>query len=1799
MDHAWLDSLSEDWVSQPASDNSDPQLPLTKSDEASPKPKQLSMLSRIPRRTPGRSSLPPSNDPSVLSERSANDINMSMNRLPSRLSQEVKHEDALSRTVSGETEGSVVHNTMHKSQLVEDQADTPEWKRRLLQGDMQYGEQRDLFHSAAEGLTGMFQPPAPAPEEDWVADEQEPHLPSSMPSSPPVFGQRRPSIELAAEVDQLEDEDDDPAYHNDVTPSPSPRRFDRDVGFRLNVEDTSIMDTPSNIPAQRQASSRPGDVEIYRDESCLSAVSAAVDQTRKTSGQSDTRNEDFSPIIIGKHSDESGKVDFAPLELPADKLKQKLEMLRQNQVMWNTDGVLPSPIPEEHDVSRNMEPSEEYACNGGYINFRRGGRSADGSFRHRALSPPSFNVDSSEMLPEESLQASTPKQFPSVTTGMANTYRNMEEPPSPSLPRAPFPSPEKRPIRDELSGGSPLKLFGPYDTFTNQTLLRRISQFEEGTSGNTSRQSGEDYLDGTADGHKAMFPGSPLRHRQVSRPKSQDFSRSPSEFGSAEFEGYQFNANLSYETDRGLPSSHGKENRPPIPYLRPPGNDWLDREGSPEVEPVAIGRRKRDKTLSSSTHKHTRTVSSSHSLRKSYGPAFTSPAGISTPKRDSGSEGKRPRTSPSKDPTPKRRRTLHRSDIAFGRESLAGVALAAQQVQSLSRPQSRQPSGFELASPNILAQRAVLRPRTPSEKLQQYREQLEDHRRTAARRSPLRDGGDDSAYSDGLPVEVERKPSIRTQDFVDQAAHIMAMIRNQVRPTGLDSVDESRVASEQPSPQYSDGLGSESTNEPLSRPPSREGRPALSRVPHQQEDPELLDRLRKYQESSEVGDVISSSMRSLGLARSAIRAAEEASQEEFDQGRGSLGGPFAADEGEMISDIPNVRITTNPLSNGPPESPSRDFPSHSSTARSYPTGSSRGSDSKRVIMPDSVSHLIPERVGSMQLDKNNNIWVKNKDERIPSNSYLPSDSEDDPFASIPDLSVDLTKEMQNLRLTAAKKGNAKFSPEQKEQPASPSAARHPRRGFVTLSPNGSAIRAMTSPARDEIEKLQDSELGSDADGSEEPDLPPVTHNDKDPVAQAKRRNITISFSSPVASFIQDVLPSDIDSLEDDEPSPELDKPLAPASPSRTATAGKSALKKNGHGRGNSRQEFFPRPVSRIDEQDEDSTVELPHHDTQLSAIGDHSVVSHKTPNSRRASSLSFMLQRTPGAGALSLRGDENVLIGQNVGKLSLSPLSEFTVNKSEESFGFEVSYVMGHRRMETGDGSRKVMSMTIRELVDKLSEVEPYEPYWEDLVELDLSEKRLSSLHMLDEFCNKIVTLDASKNALGHLDGVPMGVRHLKASNNLLTELTSWDHLMNLQYVDVSANEIKSLSALKNLVHLRSIKADNNQLTSLEGLDCHDGLLTLRARGNQIEYLDFAALNLPRLTDLDVAGNQIKSVRNLDLAPELSRLRLSRNQLETFSVENAVKGLRLLDLSDNRLHALDISNLPGLHSLHADRNYFVELRGFSRARRLDSLSLREQRGDTQLNLDFLSEAYEVRKLFLSGNYLGTFEPRVDFLNLQLLELANCGLQALPEDLGQLMPNLRVLNVNFNAIANLSPLRYIPRLKKLLAAGNRLGDSTSVTELLTDFPHLTELDLRDNPVTLGFYAPLQALVSQREDGVADPFVLPEADAERDETYSKRLDETTKQRRRLHQIVFVASCKRLRILDGLAVKRKDVLAKDAMLEALIGEGLLPNGDEGGKEARRQAKVDQQPNLGLEKKFQADSLRSSRWNAEDSFA
>ncbi|KAI1323479.1 hypothetical protein F5Y16DRAFT_383667 [Xylariaceae sp. FL0255] len=1770
--HAWLDSLSEDWVSQPRSDNSQIQLSTNNSDI---KPVQT-QPSRIPRYNNNKSRFqqPHSSSPRALSERSQNDINIKGAQLgPSKLSQELKA-TRRGRSASASTAGSVIHNSVvhNKSQSAspaKGRENVPEWRRRLVLGDLNYGESKDLFSSAGTGLENMFRPPQPPDP----ANEEIPETETTLPSSPPpLMGIHNPALDH----DDEEEEEEDDLYGTEESVQRSVT-LPKPIKFRP-TEDSSPLESSEvsivvNKRAQNENRFQPD--EGPAQSSGLSfRARQQLEGLRGPSGQSDTRNEDFSPIFIGRHSGEDGKISYAPLELPANQLRQKLENLRRNQMILDPetqdDGEVALAVG---DGTFNIDNTEDYARNGGFVNLQRGGRSEEGSFRHRLLSP-AVDPDS-ELFPESSLQASTPKRFPTVRTERfvsGGIRSGSASPPSPSLPPAPYPSPEKRANR--VQSTSPLKLFGPYDTFTNQTLLRRISQFEDRQSNNLSPSPREEVSHSLS--HFGAFDQSiAVSNAKKPSPVSRghnEIAGAVNNFGAGELNTFEFDGDLSLGSSIASKMEE-KENVTPAQSRIPSSSSLkfhIHEDLSSEGESLRIRPQRHKKSNSTPARqiRVSRSLDGLHSQPLPELPGANVFFSASWNWNRNGSEGKRPRTSPSKDPTPKRQRILHPTDHAYGLQDQRAIIRTVQSShQSMQTALTSGSASISNSYPwQSLAGRQILRPRVPTPN---------QRKSSSAVREPLGElqltdqAGMSSTDVNGIEINGSRKSSMKTQDFFDAATAIMAQIRNRGRPkSALSSVEESNI--ENPSRPSDDGFDNtedsyqESTREPFSRPPSRDG-PPLSRMPGRQEDPQLADQLKKYEEHSEIGDIMTQSIRA--------GRQPEVNPQQFHSFKNMNGGRYSSNgttrnplDNSIVSDIPNIRISRNP-DQREGTTKSSEFPSTSSrssgtsTARSIPTGSSQGSGSRRLIAPDVVSQLIGRQVGNMIYNEHTKVWHKVKRSKTTTTTtattnILPSeDSEEDPFASIPDLTVDLDTEKRNLGLTM--------------QPNRPSLEQ-----FLNSDDSQADTSTATATSGRTSRTNDQTHVETAVEDDKEIEHEITLHEDRmQNTPPSRRKNLTITFSSPIASIIHDITRKDSNnSSYESEQHSEQPRGVAVDSLPRgrqgqlrtvsiSATKSKSQSQCRGVSRARSteRKRFIPRPVSRIDEQDENASVDGDASKAygQMSIRPDESL-AHPQKGTGNAGDLSVVMA-TPGPNR-TMSTAATPIIGRNVGNLSLTPLSDFTIHQADRSPALEVSYVVDDRYLVTGDGSKEIMSKAVRNLVEKITEVEPFEPDWESIQELNISGKHLDTLHMLDRFCPQVVNLDVSGNSVSTLDGVPQSVRNLRMTENLLSELTAWRNLMNLQFVDISNNQITNLSAFKDLVHLRALRADNNQITSLNGVKFHDGLEVLRARGNLITHVDFDGAKMHQLTELDLEDNQIVSFENGNQLANLNTLNLRRNRLDSLTppAGQAFERLRSLKISNNELTTFDLAITPSLRVLYADRNWIKTVTGFSHCRHLDSLSLREQRGDSLLNISaFIDSACEVRKIFLSGNRLTEFNPRRDFLNLQYLELANCGLQSLPLNLGELMPNLRTLNINFNAIGDLTPLRYIIRLKKLLAAGNRFSESGAVANTTAYLPHLARLDLRDNGITLGFYPPIQALVSVEgndDTNIGDAFMLPDADVERYEKFVSRQDMNTRVRKRVYDMALLRRCEQLKMLDGLPINVNPWDKRDETWQAMIRMGVV---------------------------------------------
>lgn len=1925
MENAWLDSLSEDWISQPRSEGSPTgSLPALAQSTASSVSDNRATSSRIPlRKSLATKNFDSSDLP--LSERSANDNNIPLSqrsvRYPTKLRNELSLRSRgrkLSRTASASTTNSVQHNTIqHKSLSVSPQKsrhtiETPEWKRRLLHGEVAYGEQRDLFSPA--GLENIFRPPPPS--QNQVSSNQPKRSGREesviMPSSPPLYAR-----DVSAVNPPLSD---DTPESNNRPGKKEPRAMKyklADSDVELLSEDDRSEDrsfSPVQQIAENSKLAHESDQTIDETlDTSLKSVIRPVDTGRTVSGQSDIRHEDLSPIFISRHSTIDGNIDYVALDMPATVLQQRLHEMGIANTVESSRIEHTNPIPLRESIANN---TADFARNGRFVNLGRGGYSEEGSFQKRMLSSSSVRpIDESGILLEESVQASTPKQLPQIRKTRAS---NEHEQASVGSMSQELPGGTPRMVAKDASptvkpaSGSPLKLFGTYDTFTNQKLLRRLSQFENSLPDDSTQDNIEN-LDPASMAESTKYtemneayivPSSPSK---ASRPQQASGGSVRSEllstFGDGNLDQFEFSGSASFNSNEGQDLDEGNISLQ-FPKIDPRESFRFKLQPSPTLENGTVNRKSSRFTAVTTNDAviTVRTGNGQESAKLDYRQhgSHSEDAGttVDTPRKHYGeNENKRLPHSPLKDPTPKRRRTLQRADFSnspFDDQVVDSVRESHQHMQSIiskKRKDARHGDNQQPADPEVMATRQILRPRNPTPNQRSTRDhgqtavgkssssserisQLEQQQKIARVQAELDATAAPLKASLGIGHSMHdesRKGSVTTQDFLDEAKKIMAGIRGKARRSGLNSVEESENENDkqahslsQQEEQEGEDSFQESTQEPFSRPPSRDGAP-VSRLPQKQQDPEVLSHLRKYEEMSDLDGMIASSMKSLGLAREVVNAANEMNRL-ADERINSASSSKVNLEQPYQSDPPNIQITERPEAQRKRKHSTSSIPttaddhnetgfpstgsnssSGQSTGRSIPTGSSRGSESRRVIAAHTVAHLIPEQLAGMVFDRERRIWVKSKngsDEKQSQNILLSDD--DDPFGDIPDLTVDETQELQRIKAVAARKReearNSEVQGYSGKQVEEEDVTTHSQPKTLNSADKQDSLESMELSQPSNFTRLasgttaQDTRLTSweehPSTSSKSSQSVNRTHKTASEVLEEveefeeeisihesrsgprntpRRRNVTISFSSPLASIIE---PESYDNGGDSDNGDGFSEEVLQIKNSGNRKMSYSTKTRSTHRTASRRMSigghsFLARPISRIDEREEGSISEhVESNQRSVSVVISTPVVQRSNPD------------------------EIATLAPSSIGILQLSPLSDFTVNQPDESFAFEVSYIGRQQHHQANATTRRSLSLSIKDLVRGITDIEPYEPFWEHLKEINLRSKRLQSLHMLSKFCGKLEDLQVSDNEIRQLDGAPDTIRHLQITHNLLSDLSSWHHLRNLQYIDVSNNELTSLDGFKDLVHLRSLRADNNKIASINGILGLDGLISLRLRDNLVETIDFGGALLQRLTDLDLKGNSIRSVQNLHELRSLNTLNLEDNQLSTFTRGHSevMWTLKYLKLGGNMLEVMDVSLYPNLRLLYLDRNRLVRVNGLLGTKHLDSLSLREQQEGSSLDLTFLNEAFEVRKLFLSGNYLPSFAPTVDYLNLQYLELANCGLESLPIEFGQMMSNIRVLNLNFNALRDIRPLIGIVRLKRLHLAGNRLFRLRKTANVLAQFSTLSRVDLRNNPLTLGFYPPVTekrivvrpSLDEDSENVVLDQFILADADKEKDAAYAGRLDMETRMRRRVFEMLTLGGCTRLRILDGLKVDRVSMEIRDKVWQALSAAGLVDSSIENMHDSAVEVAHDpevaiQQINaevfeqkdrgmelggaegaLGVEEKVDIVEFEE-RWGAEDSFA
>ena len=80
-------------------------------------------------------------------------------------------------------------------------------------------------------------------------------------------------------------------------------------------------------------------------------------------------------------------------------------------------------------------------------------------------------------------------------------------------------------------------------------------------------------------------------------------------------------------------------------------------------------------------------------------------------------------------------------------------------------------------------------------------------------------------------------------------------------------------------------------------------------------------------------------------------------------------------------------------------------------------------------------------------------------------------------------------------------------------------------------------------------------------------------------------------------------------------------------------------------------------------------------------------------------------------------------------------------------------------------------------------------------------------------------------------------------------------------------------------------------------------------------------------------------------------------------------------------------------------------------------------------------------------------------NLVYFELAACRLTNLPSNFSSLVPNVRVLNLNYNFLEEVGPLEGLERMKKLSIIGSRVKGTKGLIRMVQRMGEIEMVDFR--------------------------------------------------------------------------------------------------------------------------------------------
>ena len=152
----------------------------------------------------------------------------------------------------------------------------------------------------------------------------------------------------------------------------------------------------------------------------------------------------------------------------------------------------------------------------------------------------------------------------------------------------------------------------------------------------------------------------------------------------------------------------------------------------------------------------------------------------------------------------------------------------------------------------------------------------------------------------------------------------------------------------------------------------------------------------------------------------------------------------------------------------------------------------------------------------------------------------------------------------------------------------------------------------------------------------------------------------------------------------------------------------------------------------------------------------------------------------------------------------------------------------------------------------------------------------------------------------------------LHLGNNLVTDLSPLEGLINMRHISLHHNGIIDLSPLAKMIRLERIGMSDNPLADLAPLSGLTNLHNFHGWGTPVVNLG-AIAKLPKLREINVCGGEISDISALADAKGLKELYLPGNGVSDLSPLKGLTNLTRLSFEHNKIS--DLSPLKGLSNL--------------------------------------------------------------------------------------------------------------------------------------------------------------------------------------------------------------------------------------------------------------------------------------------